>query len=105
MDYRIKYVAELLMYSGPTLEEIIMDAGQRGLSFDVKKTSNGINILTVTDELPYNLKVKDIYYYDQEQKMIKHLLKINDNIKVIFDKYKEVDNILLNIDEAELISA
>lgn len=93
----IREVAELLIYKGPSIEELIDAARQVGHEVDLKMEC-GMAKLIIQSKAAYDLRIQDIYIFDSDGHLIKQLLKMNDKVKTIFDKYKEANQILEKID-------
>lgn len=88
-------IADLLMYSGPSIDQVTQKANEDGGKVKVLK-QNGLSIVVVESILPYNLTAIDSYTYNADEELIKHVVKLKNKEKVIFDKFKEI-NSLLNI--------
>lgn len=92
----VKKITELIMYEGPSFEEIVEEAKKQKLNIELKY-ENETKKLIVESILPYDIVVKDIYVYDSENKLIKQILIINNKEKIVFDKYKEIEVSLLEL--------
>ncbi|UWS61895.1 hypothetical protein N2384_00870 [Bacillus paralicheniformis] len=51
----------------------------------------------------YNLKVTDVFSYNEEGQLIKQVLIMNGKEQTIFDKYREASNILMNFSEKNVL--
>lgn len=88
-------IANLAMYSGPQLNELIKEAQRSENEFKLEHICNGGLKLSVKSQEAYNVKIIDCYIYDSEEKLIKHSIDINGKNKVIFDKYNELRKIII----------
>lgn len=96
----IREVAELLSYKGPTLQELINEARHNGNEFEVCMLENGFVDLFIRSNEPYGIIVQDIFRYDADGNLIKQLLKINGQVKTVFDKFEEANILLEKIEFA-----
>lgn len=104
MQRIIENVADLLMYSGPNIKEIINNALENGKDFKIEQ-NNGINILIIKAQLPYGIEVTDKYFYNEENQLIKQILYVKNKEKIIFDKYCEATKLLSKLeDQSTLVS-
>ena len=93
MMNEIHQVSKLLMYDGPSAAELVQNAVENGDEFKI--TNDGdLTILTIDSVVAYNLKVTDVFNYNEEGQLIKQVLIMNGKERVIFDKYTEASNIL-----------
>lgn len=90
---RLKKIAELLLYTGPSIAETISKAITEGSTYSIHKTDE-LTRLTVTSRAAYDTKIKDIYLYNNEDQLIKHTLVLSDKTTVLFDKYQEARKLL-----------
>ena len=98
MQNNLEHIADLLMYSGPSMSEIIKEATEENLRFEISQTSK-LNIIKVTSYIPYEIKVIDSYVFNKDDQLIKHTVKINNKEKVVFDKYGEAAFLLNNLNK------
>lgn len=100
MNNSIDKVAQLLMYKGPKISDLIAKAvtEEKQFSFD---NNNGQTVLTVNSNLAYNTNVQDIYYYNAEDELIKQVLVINNKQNIVFDKYKDARELIGSIKTTE----
>lgn len=96
-------VANLLMYSGPNADEIITDAIKNGNYFELLKEQQ-TTVLKVYSTTAYDIKIVDNYWYNENGELIKQTILINNKEKVIFDKFKEAESMLLEL-ERDLVVA
>lgn len=88
--------ASILMYKGPDKKDIIFQAVMDNNEIDINDEEL-FTTISVKSTTAYDINLVDIYIYNKEDKLIKQILKINNEEKVIFDKYNEVLNIVDSI--------
>ncbi|MED0716107.1 hypothetical protein [Aeribacillus composti] len=91
------------MYSGPNADEIITDAIKNGNYFELLKEQQ-TTVLKVYSTTAYDIKIVDNYWYNENGELIKQTILINNKEKVIFDKFKEAESMLLEL-ERDLVVA
>ncbi len=96
MNKTIKEVAELLMYKGPSIGEVLENAVSSNYVFSVEKAYE-TTIVTINSELAYSTKIKDIYVYSRSGDLIKQSIIIDEDEKTVFDKYSEALQMISNI--------
>jgi arsenate reductase-like glutaredoxin family protein len=101
MNKNIDELANLIMYSGQSIHEVINEAVKSKNSIGTNKFNDGSTELIVESIITYNVKVVDRYIYDLDGKLIKQYISINGKEKLIFDKYKEI---LSKVEEKENIA-
>lgn len=89
----VKKAAEYLMYKGPTLNELILEAGGKNFAYTVKNIENDV-VLEVKSNTSYDLEIIDRYWYNSDNELYKQTLTMRDKEKVIFDKYQEAKILL-----------
>lgn len=100
MENLISKVAALLMYQGPNISEVISKAIKEEQEYEII-TENQCMKLCVTSILPYNINTQDIYYYNIDGDLIKQILITNGKEKLVFDKYKEAEQMLNKLENRE----
>jgi len=88
MSVVIEYVAKLLMYRGPQIDEMIRNAVASGNEYSVIDEVD-CKKLRIKSIGPYNLVIEDVFYYNLDQELIKQTLFLNGRETVIFDKFYE----------------
>lgn len=101
MNKNIDELANLIMYSGQSIQEVINEAVKSNNSVCINKLSDGSKELTVESIITYNVKIIDRYIYDLDGKLTKQYISINGKERMVFDKYQEL---LLKIEEKENIA-
>lgn len=101
---RINEVAALIMYNGPTIEEVLSEATFNNCMYTINY-DNSVTELIVYSIVAYNTPVIDKYYYDESKKLIKQILVVNCKEKLVFDKYGEAIELLKQIDKSNKIVA
>ncbi|WP_338630307.1 hypothetical protein [Clostridium baratii] len=91
---KVNKIADLIMYSGPNLEELILNASNNGKNITINNLDKGILEVIIEDTVVYDVKVIDSYFYDIDKKLIKHSIILNNKETVIFDKNKEIIKLL-----------
>ncbi len=104
MNNSIDSIAKVLLYKGPTPKEIITEAISNNYKFDIINSSLTTKII-VKSIVVYNVKIIDEYTYDNEENLVKHIIRINNKESVIFDKYEEAKFMLHSINEIEQIAS
>lgn len=89
----IREVAELLIYEGTSISELIKCASKDGNEVELN-TNNGVTELIIISRAPYDLEIHDIYIFDSEKCLVKQSIKLNEKVQVVFDKFAEVNQIL-----------
>lgn len=100
MNNSIDKVAQLLMYKGPKISDLIAKAVIEGKQFTFDK-HNEQTVLTINFNSAYNTNVQDIYYYNTDDELIKQTLVINNKQSIIFDKYKDAKELIEKINLTE----
>ncbi len=85
-------VVNLLMYCGPTVNEIIQDAVRNDNCFYTEEYQDVFKVI-VNSTLPYDIKIEDQYWYDTSRNLIKQIVILNGIEKVVFDKFHEASHI------------
>jgi hypothetical protein len=97
-------VANLLMYSGPNINELITDAIKNGNYFELLKEQQ-TTVLTVYSITAYDIKIVDKYWFNENGELIKQTILINNKEKVIFDKFKEAESMLLELERGLVVAS
>lgn len=98
MNDILEKAANLLMYAGPKMEDLIRNALLAGNKYDIVKEEELI-ILSIHQTFAYGTEAIDKYYYNSSNELIKQSLYIRDKEKTIFDKYEETKALLQMFDE------
>lgn len=93
----LEEVADILMYYGPSKEEIIQTAISKGLYWSKKEYQGQLQCIKVIEHLPFSTVAIDSYTFNSENQLIKHVFKINEKETVIFDKFAEARDLLDSI--------
>ncbi|AQT85253.1 hypothetical protein ERICIV_00310 [Paenibacillus larvae subsp. larvae] len=102
MVNEIHQVSQLLMYDGPSATELVQKAVENGNDFKI--TNNGqITTLTINSVIAYNLKVTDVFTYNEEGQLIKQTLVMNGKEQIVFDKYREASNVLMKLSHKSVL--
>lgn len=104
MSNSIKDVAALLMYKGPDINEIIQEAVSAGAHYETEALAAGAVKLTVSSTTAYDLVIVDTYYYNSDNELTRQTLFVNGKEKVVFDKYQEAKDILVNMEKTKKIA-
>ncbi|MBO0573421.1 hypothetical protein FDC49_18075 [Clostridium sporogenes] len=104
MNNTIDSIAKTLLYNGPTPQEIILDAINNGHNINIIDDNSFTNIV-VKSIIAYDIEVIDKYLYDNEEKLIKHIIKVNSKEKIIFDKYVEASTMINKLKNFEKIAS
>lgn len=86
-------VASILMYEGPTISDLLANTNMVGKKLDITKHKDGI-ILNISYKTAYQTEIEDQYFFNEEQHLIKQILKINNKEHEIFNKFKEATKLL-----------
>ncbi|EOO66388.1 hypothetical protein IKE_03105 [Bacillus cereus VD196] len=100
----IEQAAKLIMYKGPSIHELIAEAVMENKVVKVE-TKESLTILTINFITAYDTNVTDIYMFNKEKELIKQELRVNKKVKVIFDKYREVENLLRKIPNQDVMAS
>lgn len=100
----IEQIAKLLLYTGPSIKDIVEQAQNEDTVFKIKCGSKG-TCVKVIEELPYDLTTEDIYYYDIDERLIKQILVMDGKSKVVFDKYKEINELVARLNQLDKVAA
>ncbi|MCW1940628.1 hypothetical protein OMD49_19185 [Bacillus anthracis] len=68
------------------------------------ETKESLTVLTINFTTAYDTNVTDVYMFNNEKELIKQELRVNKKVKVIFDKYREVENLLRKIPNQDVIA-
>lgn len=98
----IKEAAEYLMYKGPSLNDLILEAKKNNQEYNVKNTEDD-SILEVKTKTSYDLKIIDRYWFNSDRELYKRTLTMRGKEKVIFDKFKEVRILLETINSNDFL--
>ncbi|MFC3883737.1 hypothetical protein ACFOU2_09590 [Bacillus songklensis] len=93
----LERVADLLMYSGPSISDVIKNAILDGHDFETLQLGKQ-TVVQVTSEIPYDIKVLDSYFFNNCGQLIKHIVKVNNKEKIVFDKYSEATALLTTLE-------
>ncbi|UNJ95134.1 hypothetical protein MN093_05320 [Bacillus mycoides] len=69
------------------------------------ETKESLTILTVNFITAYDTNITDVYMFNSEKELIKQELQVNKKVKVVFDKYKEVANLLRKISNQDILAS
>ena len=97
----INKIADLIMYSGPTINELLENSKNINKITINKLNENKIQVL-IENILAYNVKITDKYIYDNNEALIKQSIIINDKEKIIFDKYIEINTIIKQLNKSNV---
>ncbi|MEH7458506.1 hypothetical protein V7183_15155 [Bacillus sp. JJ1127] len=100
----IERVAKLIMYKGPTIHELIADAVMEDKEVEIVTREN-LTILKIKFVTAFDTSVTDIYTFNNDKELIKQEIKINKKMKVVFDKYNEIDNLLRKMPSQSLAAS
>lgn len=100
----IEDAAKLLMYKGPAIHELIAEAVMENKVVKVERKES-VTILTVNFITAYDTNITDVYVFNSEKELIKQEIQVNKKIKVVFDKYREVANLLRNIPNQDVLAS
>lgn len=100
----IENVAKLLKYQGPDINELIAEAYAENKKIIVDKI-DASTALKITFKTAYETIVTDVFIFNEQKELIKQELHINDKINVIFDKYKEASDMLINLTRDQLAAS
>ncbi|MBJ7993669.1 hypothetical protein [Bacillus mycoides] len=100
----IEDAAKLLIYKGPAIHELIAEAVMENKVVKVE-TKESLTILTVNFITAYDTNITDVYMFNSEKELIKQELQVNKKVKVVFDKYKEVANLLRKISNQDILAS
>ena len=104
MKQTIDEVAKILMYTGPSMSELISSSVKENKEIDITK-QDGSTYLSISFETAYSTKVNDIYVYNCDNELIKQEIEINNKVTVIFDKFKEASELLQTHKKSKLIAS
>ena len=102
MNDILEKAANLLMYSGPKMEDLIRNALLAGNKYEIVKEEE-LKILAVHQTFAYGTEAIDKYYYNGSNELIKQSLYMRDKEKTIFDKYEETRALLIMFDEENIL--
>lgn len=102
MNNVIKEVASILMYKGPTMNELIEQIAREGNKFNIVTEGSTI-IIDATSIQPYNLLIRDKYYYNSDEELIRHILVLDNKETVLFDKFNEAKALIDSLEIKEAI--
>lgn len=97
-------VAKILMYNGPSAKEVIADAIKNNYEVDVVENESYLEVI-VKSIIVYDVSITDVYTYNADNQLVKHLLKINGTEKVIFDKFNEALSMISDIKKLRAIAS
>lgn len=100
----IEQAAKLIMYKGPAIHELITEAVMENKEVEID-TKENITILKIKFVTAFDTNVTDIYTFNKDKELIKQEIQINKKVKVVFDKYKELDNLLRKIPSQSLAAS
>ncbi|WP_306007399.1 hypothetical protein [Bacillus sp. MMSF_3353] len=100
----IEQAAKLIMYKGPAIHELIAEAVMENKEVEID-TKENITILKIKFVTAFDTNVTDIYTFNKDKELIKQEIQINKKVKVVFDKYKELDNLLRKIPSQSLAAS
>ncbi|HCJ56064.1 MAG TPA: hypothetical protein DHV55_00750 [Clostridiaceae bacterium] len=103
MDEKIKDVVSLLLYRGPDISDLILEAINEEKEYTIE-IKDGLTILKIYSALVYDLKIADIFIYNDERQLIKQVLLIGDKEKIIFDKFQEAAYLIDNFKNTSIAS-
>lgn len=90
----INEISELILYEGPSMDNIIEDAQNNKWNYNVHSSDNVITV-TVESSIEGLLSITDIYVFNKHMELIKRIVKTPRNEKVLFDRFNEI-NILID---------
>lgn len=93
----IEKAAKILMYTGPNLNELTKDAFRNGHIVVEKNINPRHKIVEIQSRVPYDLLVSDVYY-SYENKIYRHELVVNNKTHILFNKFKDADKALNEIE-------
>lgn len=102
MSNVIKEVASILMYKGPTMNELIEQIAREGNKFNIVTEGSTIIIDSISIQ-PYNLLIRDKYYYNSDEELIRHILVLDNKETVLFDKFSEAKILIDSLEIKEAI--
>lgn len=96
-DEVFRNVAELLLYKGPSIDDLVGKAVLEGNTYYVEDL-NGMTKLTICSESAYSLIINDIYVFN-ESELIKQVIILNGKENIVFDKFQEATELLSQSEE------
>nr|WP_302660547.1 hypothetical protein [uncultured Clostridium sp.] len=91
----IDEVVNLIIYNGPTIDDIINNAIKDNHEINIRENiEEGTKEVIVKSIIAYGVKIEDIYLYDDKNILIRQSLIIEDEENIIFDRYKEINNLI-----------
>ena len=91
----IDEVVNLIVYNGPTIDDIINNAIKDNHKMNIRENiEEGTKELIVKSIVAYGVKIEDIYVYDDKNMLIRQSLIIENKENIIFDRYKEIKNLI-----------
>lgn len=103
MNNKLEEVVDILMYYGPSKEEIIQSAKSTGSKWSEGCYNGQLQYINVIEYLPFNTTVIDNYIFNSENQLIKHILIINGKETVIFDKFVEASELLKSLNSQKVL--